>query len=125
VPIEDVRRFETEFLDYLRREQPGILAAIRETQDLSEDTTTALKDAMDRFRRSFEVTGGQLLVSDEDRTADPLGEGEAAQESVARYRDTDTGDDSASASAAATAEGGGLSNDGANAGSGANAEGGE
>ena len=71
------------------------------------------------------MTGGQLLVSDEDSAAEPLGEGEARQESVARYRDTDTGDDSASDSAGATAEGVGLSNDGATAGDGANAEGGE
>ena len=80
---------------------------------------------IDRFRRTFEVTGGQLLVSDEDSAAEPLGEGEATQESVARYRDTHTGDESTSGSAGATAEGVGLSNDGANAGSGANAEGGE
>jgi F-type H+-transporting ATPase subunit alpha len=93
VPIEDVRRFETEFLEYLRREHGGILAAIRETSDLSDDTVTALKDAMDRFRRTFEVTGGQLLVSPEDDTAEPLADGEARQESVARYRpdDSDTG----------------------------------
>src|SRR5579863_8114223 len=87
VPIEDIGRFETEFLEYLRRSHAGILATIRETKDLSEDTVTALKDAIERFRRTFEVTGGQLLVSDEDRTAEPLGEGEATQESVARYRD--------------------------------------
>src|ERR1700733_2079959 len=125
VPIEDVRRFETEFLDYLRREQPGILAAIKETSDLSDDTVTALKDVIDRFRRTFEVTGGQLLVSDEDSAAEPLGAGEATQESDARYRDTDTGGESTSGSAGAPAEGVVLSNDGANAGSGANAEGGE
>ena len=97
VPVEDVRRFESEFLDYLRREHGGILAAIRETSDLSDDTVTALKDAIDRFRRTFEVTGGQLLVSDEDR-AEPLGEGEAGQESVARYRgdDSDSGTDTGS-----------------------------
>ena len=122
VPVEDVRRFETEFLDYLRRDQQGILATIRETKDLPDDTATALKDAIDRFRRTFEVTGGQLLVSDEDEPAEPLGEGEATQESVARYRPTDeTASDSDTA--AATAEGEGLSNDSANGG--ANAEGGE
>jgi hypothetical protein len=64
-------------------------------------------------------------VSDEDSAVDALGAGEATQESVARYRDTDTGGESTSDSAGATAEGVGLSNDGANAGSGANAEGGE
>jgi F-type H+/Na+-transporting ATPase subunit alpha len=121
VPVEDVRRFETEFLDYLRRDQPGILASIRETSDLSDDTATALKDAIDRFRRTFEVTGGQLLVSDEGSAVKPLGEGEASQESVARYRPTeDTAD---SGTAGATAEGVGLSGDGATGGS--NAEGGE
>src|SRR5580704_14471875 len=125
VPIEDVRRFETEFLEYLHRNNEGLLTSIRETKDLPDDSITTLKDAMGRFRRTFEVSGGQLLVSDEDRAVEPLGAGEATQESVARYRDTDTGGESTSGSAGATAEGVGLSNDGANAGSGANAEGGE
>jgi F-type H+/Na+-transporting ATPase subunit alpha len=84
VPVEDVRRFEGEFLDYLRREHAGILAAIRETKELSDDTVTALKDAIDRFRRTFEVTGGQLLVSDDDQVP-ALGDGEQEQESVPRY----------------------------------------
>jgi F-type H+/Na+-transporting ATPase subunit alpha len=84
VPVEDIRRFESEFLDYLRRDQAGILTTIRETKDLSEDTITALKEAIDRFRRTFEVTGGQLLVSDEEQVS-ALNEHEAGQESVPRY----------------------------------------
>jgi F-type H+/Na+-transporting ATPase subunit alpha len=84
VPVEDIHRFETEFLDYLRREYAGVLTAIRETKDLSDDDVTALKEAIDRFRRTFEVTGGQLLVSDDEQVS-PLAEGEAGQESVPRY----------------------------------------
>jgi hypothetical protein len=67
-------------------------------------------------------------VSDEDGAAEPLGEGEASQESVARYRATDdtAGD---SDTAGATAEGVGLSSDGgdggANGSDASNAEGGE
>ena len=38
VPVEDIGRFEDDFLDYLQRSQPGIYDAIRETGDLSEDT---------------------------------------------------------------------------------------
>src|ERR1700758_3722807 len=38
VPVEDIRRFESEFLDFLRRSHDGILAAIRESKTLSEDT---------------------------------------------------------------------------------------
>jgi F-type H+/Na+-transporting ATPase subunit alpha len=111
VPVEDVRRFETEFLDYLRRDQPGILAAIRETKELSDDTVTALKDAIDRFRRTFEVTGGQLLVSDADESAEPLGAGETRQETVDRYREPEP---APSDTAAATAEGEGLKNESPN-----------
>jgi F-type H+-transporting ATPase subunit alpha len=83
VPVEDIRRFETEFLDYLRRSYAGLLTAIRETNNLTDDNITMLKEATDRFRRTFEVTGGQLLVSDEAVPA--LGEGEDKQESIARY----------------------------------------
>src|SRR5947207_3437718 len=46
VPIEDISRFETDFLDYLRRSHEGILQTIRESLALSEDTATALKDAI-------------------------------------------------------------------------------
>jgi F-type H+-transporting ATPase subunit alpha len=93
VPVEDVRRFEAEFLDYLRREQDGLLTAIRETKDLNDDNLNTLKDAMDRFRRTFEVTGGQLLVSDEG-SPEPLAKGEQDQESVPRYNSTEDGTDS-------------------------------
>jgi F-type H+-transporting ATPase subunit alpha len=85
VPVEDVRRFEGEFLDYLHRSYDGLLTAIRETKDLTDDNITTLKDAMDQFRRTFEVTGGKLLVSDDDEPVAPLRAGEVEQESVAKY----------------------------------------
>jgi len=84
VPTDDIGRFEAEFLDYLRRDHAGLLTAIRETKDLSDDNINTLKDAIDRFRRTFEVTGGQLLVSDEEHV-EALGEDEHGQEAVARY----------------------------------------
>ena len=85
VPVEDVHRFETEFLEYLHRNNEGLLTSIRETKDLPDDSIATLKDAMDRFRRTFEVTGGKLLVSDDDEAVTPLGAGEVDQESVAKY----------------------------------------
>ncbi|MGH3280514.1 MAG: F0F1 ATP synthase subunit alpha [Trebonia sp.] len=84
VPVEDIRRFEAEFLDYLRRQHDGLLTSIRETNDLTDDNIATLKEAMDRFRRTFEVTGGRMLVSDEE-SVQALGEGEGRQESVAKY----------------------------------------
>jgi len=87
VPVEDIRRFESEFLDDLRRNNDGLLTAIRETKDLTDDNVVTLKDAMNRFRRTFEVTGGKLLVADDDEQVSALGEGEHTQESVAKYTD--------------------------------------
>src|SRR5712671_2048702 len=71
VPTEDVSRFESEFLDYLRRSHEGILQTIRESLALSEDTVTALKDAIWEFRKGFETSSGELL-SGEDEQSEPL-----------------------------------------------------
>jgi F-type H+-transporting ATPase subunit alpha len=62
VPVEDVGRFETDFLDYLKRSRKGILDAIRETGQLSDDGVTALKDAVVEFKKGFETSSGELLV---------------------------------------------------------------
>ena len=66
VPIGDVRRFEDEFLDDLQRSHEGVYASIRETGELNDDTATVLKDAIEEFRRGFEVSGGGTLGSDDD-----------------------------------------------------------
>jgi len=82
VPVDDIGRFEDEFLDYLQRSHAGIYDAIRETGQMSEDTTTALKDAIEEFRNTFETGDGRLLVSDEEGTAE---ESNPDQEAVRRY----------------------------------------
>jgi F-type H+-transporting ATPase subunit alpha len=64
VPVEDVRRFEGEFLDYLGREQAGILSTIAETGDLSDDTAASLEAAINTFKRQFTTSSGELLVKD-------------------------------------------------------------
>src|SRR5215813_6163314 len=82
VPVEDVGRFESELLDYIQREHSGIYDAVRETGDLSEDTATALKDAVEEFRRTFETSSGELLVTDEP--VEPVEEEEIEREGVVR-----------------------------------------
>jgi F-type H+-transporting ATPase subunit alpha len=83
VPIEDVSRFESEFLEYLKRGHEGILQTIRESLDLSEDTITALKDAIEDFRRVFETSSGELLSAEDEAVEALEGEG---QETIARRR---------------------------------------
>jgi F-type H+/Na+-transporting ATPase subunit alpha len=82
VPIEDVRRFETEFLEHLKRQRGGVLDAIRETSQLSDDSLTALKDAMEEFRAGFEKSDGEMLVVPD--AVEPLPEEETGQETIAR-----------------------------------------
>ena len=84
VPVEDVARFEEEFLDSVQRNHQGIYDAIRETGELSDDTTTALKDAIDEFRRGFEVRGGESLVKDEE-PAGPIAENEEGRDKLNKY----------------------------------------
>ncbi|NQW73812.1 MAG: F0F1 ATP synthase subunit alpha [Actinobacteria bacterium] len=65
VPIEDIRRFDSEFLSFIERSKPEILDAIRTTTDLSSDTVTVLETAMKEFKRQFATSAGTLLVNDE------------------------------------------------------------
>src|SRR6266702_1124018 len=83
VPIDAIGRFESDFLEFLKRSHAGILQTIRESLNLAEDTVTALKDAIEEFRKGFETSSGELL-SAEDEQAEPL-EGEE-QEKIARRR---------------------------------------
>ena len=81
VPVDDISRFEADFLDYLRRSHAGILQTIRESLALTEDTVTALKDAIEEFRKGFETSSGELLSS-EDEQSEPLED--EGQETIAR-----------------------------------------
>jgi F-type H+-transporting ATPase subunit alpha len=83
VPLEDVGRFEHDFLDYVQREQSGIYDAIRESKVLSDDTASALKEAIDDFRKNFTVSSGELLI--EEEPAEPIDESKIEPEKVKKY----------------------------------------
>jgi len=80
VPVEDVRRFETEFLDHVRASEESILSEIRESQKLSEETENKLTKAIKEFKKGFAATGGGSVVRDEHVEA--LGEEKLAKEAV-------------------------------------------
>ena len=62
VPVEQVPRFNQEFMEYLRAEGK-VLEAIRSSGDLADDTAESLKASADRFTESFEAEEEQSLVS--------------------------------------------------------------
>jgi F-type H+-transporting ATPase subunit alpha len=74
VPVEDVRRFDTEFVSHIKRERPELAEVIRATGDLSDDTVSGLETAIDAFKRSFVTTEGHPLVK--DVPVDPVTEDE-------------------------------------------------
>jgi F-type H+-transporting ATPase subunit alpha len=84
VPVDDIGRFEDEFLDFLQRSHAGIYEAIRETGQMSDDTTTALKDAIEEFRGTFETRAGHLLVG-EDADAGDADESRPVDDTVKKY----------------------------------------
>ena len=80
VPVEDIRRFESEFLAYLRREHSKILDVIRETEDFGDDTAEALTDAIKEFKKTFQTSDGTILGT--EAPAEALDESEVGQETI-------------------------------------------
>ena len=65
VPLEDIRRFDSEFLAYVDRSAAEIFDAIRTTSDLSDDTQSVLEKSMGEFKKQFTTRTGELLIKDE------------------------------------------------------------
>jgi len=80
VPVEDVRRFETELLDHMRASEQKMLATIRDTQKLTDETADALIEIINHFKKGFAASGGGSVVPDEHVEA--MEEAELEMESV-------------------------------------------
>ncbi|KRC34108.1 F0F1 ATP synthase subunit alpha [Oerskovia enterophila] len=61
VPLEDVRRFESELLDHLRR-NTDVLGTIASTGKLSDEVESALAQGIDDFRNGFLKGDGSPLI---------------------------------------------------------------
>ncbi|MGZ5418130.1 MAG: F0F1 ATP synthase subunit alpha [Nocardioides sp.] len=85
VPTDDVLRFESEFLDYLRREHAGILDTIAETNNFEDDTETALEDAYNSFLDQFETSDGQSIKAGHEEH-EALPEDELEQEQIVKQK---------------------------------------
>lgn len=57
IPVEDIQRFEREFLAFLDASHPEILKGIVETGDLTEEIDNALADAVTEFKQMFKPSG--------------------------------------------------------------------
>jgi len=82
VPVEDVRRFESEFLHYLESNHSDVMADVRETRDLSEANIEKLVAGIGAFKKSFIKSDGTPLIVDEQ--FDALAESEIKRATVTR-----------------------------------------
>ncbi len=63
IPVGDIRRFESELLEYMRSRHQDLLSTLR-TEKLSDDLAGQLDEAVDAFRETFEPS--ETVETDED-----------------------------------------------------------
>ena len=85
VPVSDIHRFETEFLDYLKRSHAGILDAIRESGKFEDDNEQALDGAYDSFLDQFETGDGQSIKAGHEEF-DALADEDVEQEKIVKQK---------------------------------------
>ena len=56
IAVADIRRFESELLDYIARERKAIFDVISETKQLEDDTVKSLEEAVVAFKKIFVPT---------------------------------------------------------------------
>jgi F-type H+-transporting ATPase subunit alpha len=79
VPVGDVRRFESEFLEFIGRGDNGVYDSIRQTKALGDDAVSSLERAVETFYGQFQTSEGSSLQTDE---AEAMDAGERGQETV-------------------------------------------
>ncbi|MGH3921278.1 MAG: F0F1 ATP synthase subunit alpha [Pseudonocardiaceae bacterium] len=80
VPVADVRRFASDFLDDVRRNHKDIVDTIRETKQFSEETEQQVVAAVGDFKKSFTTADGSALGREAE--ADAMDADEVSRESV-------------------------------------------
>ena len=85
VPVQDVLRFEREFLDHLKRNSK-VLVTIAETSNLGDDQISELEQAITRFKKMFKLHTGEPLVKVGNETVAALDEDEVSQERIVKQR---------------------------------------
>ena len=81
VDVADIRRFESEFLDYVAREHKGIFDVIAESKELSDDTVAKMTSAITSFKSQF-VPSTAKAVNDAPAQA----EGSDGNEQITRFK---------------------------------------
>ncbi|MEU4215271.1 F0F1 ATP synthase subunit alpha [Actinoplanes sp. NPDC026623] len=83
IPVGDVRRFEAELLDWVKRNRSETFTAIASTGQLSDEQVETLQSGVDEFKVLFKQGETRGNVGNEAQAA-PLAEGSESRETVTR-----------------------------------------
>jgi F-type H+-transporting ATPase subunit alpha len=81
VPVGDVRRFEKELLEHLRRSDDDVLGEVRSTKVLDDDNIERLVRQVNDFKSQFTASDGSSVVVNEAE-AETMDPDEVGQEQV-------------------------------------------
>ncbi|QDZ16549.1 F0F1 ATP synthase subunit alpha [Humibacter ginsenosidimutans] len=85
VPVEDILRFESEFLDHLRR-TTKVLDTLRETNVLDDASVATLEHEVDVFKLEFQTGEGKPLIEPGSERYAAIEEEEVDQEKIVTGR---------------------------------------
>ncbi len=85
VAVQDVLRFEREFLDYLKRNSSA-LNVIRETSKLEKDTIEELEKQLEQFKKMFLTHAGEPLVKAGSESVKAASPEEIGQEQIVKQK---------------------------------------
>jgi len=85
IAVTDIKAFEAQFLDHLRREKPGLLSSIRESKKFDDDTQAGVLDAINAFKVQF-LAGGKDSVPVGHEESAPLAQDEVEQVKIVKQK---------------------------------------
>ena len=86
ITVGDIKSFEEQFLDYLRREKSGLLEAIRETKKFDDDTEAGVLEAINAFKEQFLAGGKEAVMVGHEAEAGALAEDEVEQVQIVKQK---------------------------------------
>jgi F-type H+-transporting ATPase subunit alpha len=86
IAVGDIKAFEVQFLDHLRREKAGLLAAIRESKKFDDDTQAGVLEAINAFKEQFLAGGKESVPIGHEAEAGALAEDEVEQVQIVKQK---------------------------------------
>ncbi|WP_295624939.1 F0F1 ATP synthase subunit alpha [uncultured Corynebacterium sp.] len=86
VPVQDVRRFESELMEHLYSKNEAVFEQIDGGKPFSDESKAELKSSVDEFKKGFQTSDGEPVAK--EAPAEPLAEGEKSKQQISVSRKT-------------------------------------